>query len=95
MARRARFCVNTRDAMFNNSISNEGQTQESVKPEWVRPNQATKVFGIGRTKLYELIAEGKIKSVSLKARGTTRGTRLISYDSLADFIESHIEGEVA
>jgi|GEM_PF-1086380 len=87
--------------MFINSISKDGHaldcvakhvSTEYVKPEWVRPSQATKVFGIGRTKLYELIAEGKIKSVSLKKRGTARGTRLISYDSLVDFVESHVDG---
>lgn len=66
-----------------------------LKPEWVRPAQATQIFGIGRTKIYELIADGKIKSASIKPRGSAKGTRLISYDSLASFVESHIEGDVA
>lgn len=66
-----------------------------LKPEWVRPAQATQIFGIGRTKIYELIADGKIKSASIKPRGATKGTRLISYDSLATFINSHIEGDAA
>lgn len=66
-----------------------------LKPEWVRPAQATQIFGIGRTKIYELIADGKIKSASIKPRGSVKGTRLISYDSLASFVESHIEGGVA
>jgi hypothetical protein len=76
-------------------ILNTNKQDTPLKPEWVRPAQATQIFGIGRTKVYELIAEGKIRTASIKPRGTTRGTRLISYDSLADFIESHIEGEVA
>ena len=66
-----------------------------LKPEWVRPAQATQIFGIGRTKIYELIADGKIKSASIRPRGAVKGTRLISYDSLAAFIDSHIEGYVA
>lgn len=62
----------------------------AIKPEWLRIPQATQVFGIGRSKLYELISEGKIKSVSLRKRGQTSGTRLISYDSLAAYIESQV-----
>jgi hypothetical protein len=71
------------------------QQDTPLKPEWVRPAQATQIFGIGRTKIYELIADGKIKSASIKARGATKGTRLISYDSLSTFINSQIEGDVA
>jgi len=74
---------------------NTNKQDTPLKPEWVRPAQATQIFGIGRTRIYELIAEGKIKTASIKPRGTARGTRLISYDSLAAFIDSHIEGEVA
>lgn len=59
----------------------------TLKPEWIRIPQATTIFGVGRSKLYELIGAGKIKSTSLRERGQTRGTRLISYDSLADYIE--------
>lgn len=64
----------------------------SVKPEWLRLPQAQELFGIGRSKLYELINEGKIKSVSLRNRGQKSGTRLISYDSLNDYINSQIIG---
>lgn len=63
-----------------------------IKPEWLRLPQATSIFGIGRTKLYELIGSGKIKTVSMRERGQTRGTRLISYDSLAAYIESQASG---
>ena len=76
------------------TISNIGQ-DTSLKPEWVRPAQVTQVFGIGRTKQYELIADKKIKSVSIRSRGATRGCRLISYDSVVAFIESHMEGDDA
>ena len=74
---------------------NTNKQDTPLKPEWVRPAQATKIFGIGRTKIYELIADGKIKTASIRPRGATKGTRLISYDSLAAFIDSHVEGDVA
>ncbi len=59
-----------------------------LKPEWLSVIDATKVFGIGRSRLYELISAGRIKSRSLKARGSIRGRRLISFDSLSAYIEN-------
>ena len=67
----------------------------NIKPEWLRIQQASALFGIGRTKLYELIGAGKIKTVSMRERGQTRGTRLISYDSLSEFLESQASGGCA
>lgn len=62
------------------------------KPVWLRIPQAVAIFGIGRTKLYELIASKRIKSVSIRDRGKTRGTRLVSYDGLSEFLESNATG---
>jgi Helix-turn-helix domain len=59
------------------------------KPEWIRVPSAIRIFGLGRSVIYELIAEGKIKSASLRKRNAQRGTRLINRDSLAAFIDSH------
>jgi hypothetical protein len=59
----------------------------SAKPEWLRIPEAVRIFGIGRSTLYVLISEGKVKSRSLRRRGAIKGIRLISYDSLAAFIE--------
>ena len=59
------------------------------KPVWVRIPQATRLSGLGRSYIYELIASGKIRSRVLKRRrDATRGVRLVSYDSLCAFIES-------
>lgn len=62
------------------------------RPEWLRPKQVPTYFGIGRSKLYELIAENKIKSVSMRTRGAKHGTRLVSYDSLAAYLDSLASG---
>ena len=59
----------------------------SAKPEWLRIPEATKLFGISRSKLYELITAGHIRSISLRKRGQVKGTRLIDYDSLCAFLE--------
>ena len=50
---------------------------------------ATRLFGVGRSSIYELISSGKIRSRVLKRRrDATRGIRLLSFDSLCAFIES-------
>jgi excisionase family DNA binding protein len=66
--------------------------QDVLKPEYLRPAAACRVFSLGRSKLYELLAEGKLKSVSMRKRGQRHGTRLISYDSLKNYLESLAEG---
>jgi Helix-turn-helix domain len=65
---------------------------DPTRPEWLRPKDVTKFFGIGRTKIYELISDGKVKSVSLRKRGQKRGCRLVSYDSLSTYLESMASG---
>ena len=65
----------------------QSQATKPDRPEWLRPKQVPHYFGVGRSKLYELIAEGKIKSVSMRTRGAKHGTRLISYDSLSAYLE--------
>lgn len=66
--------------------------QPASRPEWLRPKDIPKYFGVGRSKTYELIASGKVKSVSLRKRGQKHGTRLVSYDSLAAYLETLAEG---
>ncbi len=63
-------------------------TTHASKPEWLRIPDAIRIFGICRSSLYELIAANKIKSTSLRKRGAIKGIRLISYDSLAAYIEN-------
>jgi hypothetical protein len=63
----------------------------SLKPEFIRVHDAVKLFGIGRGKLYEMMSEGKIKSVSLRSRGAKKGTRLIPYDHLKAYLDSLLE----
>jgi excisionase family DNA binding protein len=71
-----------------------GQTSEkTAKPEWLRIPEATKLFGISRSKLYELIAAGYIRSTSLRKRGQIKGTRLIDYDSLCRFLETACQNQ--
>lgn len=60
---------------------------------WIRPSEVERQFGIKRSKLYELIAKNRVKSVSLREEGQTRGTRLVCFQSVSDYIESHLVQE--
>jgi hypothetical protein len=49
-------------------------------------------FGLRRSLLYDLSAQGLIKGVSLRRRGATRGKRLWSIDSIRSYLASQMEG---
>ena len=66
--------------------------QDALKPEWIRPKDVPRFFGLGRTAVYELLAANKIRSVSMRKRGQRHGARLISYDSLKNYLDSLAEG---
>jgi excisionase family DNA binding protein len=51
-------------------------TLNSEKRVWVTPKEAIRISGIGRTRLYELLNAGTIKSIKLG------GKRLVSYASI-------------
>jgi hypothetical protein len=50
-------------------------------------------FGLKRSLLYELHGLGLIKGVSLRRRGTARGKRLWSIDSIRSYLASQMENE--
>ena len=62
-----------------------------LEPEFLRVKGVELMFGIKRGKLYALINEGKIKSKTLRSRGTVRGIRLIDIQSVREFINSSEE----
>lgn len=64
------------------------KTQKSPSPEWIDALESKRLFCIGKTTLYTLANEGKIRTSSLRGRGKKRGKRLFSYDSIKEFIEA-------
>jgi hypothetical protein len=51
----------------------------TLNPRWLRIPSAVKYSGLSRSRLYELIAEGSIKSICLKShRDALRGVHLSS-----------------
>jgi hypothetical protein len=64
--------------------------RDGALPIWIRsPKSGPEHYtGFGRSKLYELAANGKIKSRSIREPGQIKGTRLFNLRSILDFIES-------
>ena len=57
------------------------------RPEWLRIDDAVRIFGFGRTFLYGLIKSKAVKSFALRKKNSLRGIRLVSFDSLSAFCE--------
>jgi excisionase family DNA binding protein len=54
----------------------DNSSQGLTRPIWVSPKEASRLTAIGLTRLYELLADGTLKSVKVGRK------RLISFDSL-------------
>jgi len=61
----------------------------AVAPRWLRMDDAVHFSGIRRSKIYQLIKRGAIRSVCLREEGNVRGTRLINAASLDAYITKH------
>lgn len=71
---------------------------EQLRPEWIRlpkPGDRCHYSGLSRSTLNELVIPGPandhlppVKSAVIKKRSALRGIRLISYDSLMEYIET-------
>ena len=60
-----------------------------ILPRWLRPLDAVRYSGFGRSHLYALIAERRVRSVCLRENGRLRGARLIDRESLDHYILTH------
>jgi hypothetical protein len=57
-----------------------------VAPEFGRIPDVTRLFGLRRGTIYNLLHDGKIKGALLRVRGQKSGVRLISLDSVRGYI---------
>lgn len=72
-------------------------TAQPIRPEFVRmpkPGSVCPWTGLGRSYLYQLATEGKIRTLSLRKRGAARGVRLIRLDSVIEYL-TQVEKETA
>jgi hypothetical protein len=70
-------------------------------PEYADEKAITRQFGLGHTSLFNLRKAGKIRSVSTRSEGMSRGKRLFHVQSVRDYLlaqeasESNQQGEIA
>lgn len=57
-------------------------------PEFGDHRTCRTLFNLPRSTLYNLVAEGQIRSVSLRKRGNKRGRRLFDCASIRDYLKS-------
>jgi hypothetical protein len=69
-----------------------GATNSQI-PEWGRWQDVQRLFGIKRGMAYILLAEGKIKGVSLRRVGHLRGCRIFYLPSVATYLQSLLNCE--
>ena len=62
-----------------------------LQPKYLRIPAAVSYSGMSRAKLYQLMAEGQIKSISVRRKGRVRGLRMILAESLDHFLASFEE----
>jgi hypothetical protein len=61
----------------------------TLNPRWLRIPSAVKYSGLSRSRLYELLAKGRIWSICLRSRrDALRGVRLVDRESIDLFMES-------
>src|SRR5271166_6248261 len=59
----------------------------TLNPRWLRIPAAVKYSGLSRSKLYELLSEGRIESICVKShKGAERGVRLLDRESVDSFM---------
>jgi hypothetical protein len=60
----------------------------TLNPRWLRIPAAVKYSGLSRSKLYEVLSEGRIRSICVKSqKGSQRGVRVIDRESIDAFME--------
>ena len=61
----------------------------TLNARWLRIPSAVKYSGLSRSRLYELLAQGRIRSICLRSRrDALRGVRLVDKESIDLFMES-------
>src|SRR5262245_20611277 len=66
-----------------------------ITPLFGRTKTVELIYGLRRGTLYNLQAQGKVRSVLLKVNGKKSGVRLWDLASIADFIESQASPRIS
>ena len=70
-------------------IRDEVRATPVIQPHWLKIPASAVYSSLSRSKIYELIEEGEIKSVCLRDPDATRGMRLVNLASLENYLSKH------
>jgi hypothetical protein len=62
-----------------------------LTPEFLDASGVEEYFGIRRSLLFRLLAENKIRGVSIRQRGRLRGKRLFCVSSIRDLLNANVD----
>ena len=62
-------------------------------PEFGDHRAVRNQFGLSRSHLYALLAEGKIRSACIRRKGAARGRRIFDLASIRRFVEANVEAK--
>lgn len=65
----------------------------AIIPEFGRWRDVQQLFGIKRGTLYNLIAEGKVKSVILRRKGNVHGCRLFYLPGISQYLNGLMQSQ--
>jgi hypothetical protein len=68
------------------------QSPTTLQPRWLKVPAAVSYSGINRAKLYILLAEGQIKSASVRSKGSRRGIRVVDRESIDKYLTDNLAG---
>jgi len=72
-------------------IGGVARPPQHIDPEFVDFRGLEAGWGIRRSLAYQLLNDGKIRSVSLRRRGRLRGKRLFCVHSVREFLRKEME----
>jgi hypothetical protein len=64
-----------------------------LQPEYGTIRTTSALFGISRTVIFRLLAEGQISAIHYKQAGTCKGVRLVNLQSVRDHLQSFATGK--
>ena len=75
------------DMETNDSAKFNGITENTISPRFIRTSDIQGLYGLKRSFVYQLIKDGRLKSISLKGRAGIRGIRLFRPEDIEAVIQ--------
>jgi hypothetical protein len=77
----------------NKSRGSKEAPKAGSEPAYIRTSDIQGRYGLRRSFVYQLIKDGRLKSISLRGRGNARGIRLFRPEDIENAIQE-LSGEV-